>query len=87
MEVVRHVCPAAEVDQGTRPIRQMPLEHLNLGFTLGTRENHWMESHVQFGPDFPAFHTLPTSSVLISSPLLCRRLEPSSIYTFLSFRS
>lgn len=59
MEAVRHVCPAAEEDQGTRPIRQRPLEYLNLGFTLGIKESHWLESHVWFGPDIPASHALP----------------------------
>lgn len=73
MEAVRHVCPAAEEDQGTRPIRQRPLEHLNLGFTLGIKENHraGVSCLVWSLPPMP----VPTSSLFSPSPQLCHRLE------------
>lgn len=35
VEAVRHVCPAAEEDQGAGFVRQRPLEHFDTGFTLG----------------------------------------------------
>lgn len=68
MEVVRHVCPAAEEDQGTGIVRQIPLEHFDVGFALGIKDNPWLESHVQSGPDMTSLLSLspqpPTSSLL-----------------------
>lgn len=66
MEVVRHVCPAAEEDQGAGLVRQMPLEHFDTGFALGIKDDHWLESRVQSGPDIPAFST--TTSSLLYQP-------------------
>lgn len=40
MEAIRHICPAAEEDQGEGIIDQGPQEHFNEGFFLGT-EDGW----------------------------------------------
>lgn len=38
MEVERHVRPAAEEDQGAGVVRQVPLEHFDMGFALGIKD-------------------------------------------------
>lgn len=73
VEVVRHVCPAAEEDQGAGLIGQVPLVHFDLGFTLGVKENHWLESRVQSGPDIPASIPSPAGSLFNPGPQLCHR--------------
>lgn len=64
MEVERHVCPAAEEDQGTGLVGQVSLVHFDMGFVLGIKDNHRLESHAHSGSDTPAFSTTPTSSLL-----------------------
>jgi hypothetical protein len=38
MKAERHVCPAAEENQGTGLVRQIPLEHFDMGFALGIKD-------------------------------------------------
>lgn len=78
MEVVRHVGPAAEEDQGTGIVRQIPLEHFDVGFALGIKDNPWLESRVQCGPDMTSLLSLspnppPALFYTKPSPQLCHR--------------
>lgn len=87
----RHVCPAAEEDQGTGLVRQIPLEHFDMGFALGIKDKHWLEPRVRSGPDIPAFSITPASTLLYQPQptALSRRPEemrrPSHLAPVLSF--
>lgn len=70
MEAERHVCPAAEEDQGTGLARQISLVHFNMGFALGVKDNHMLSLALTFLPSLPLPPALFYTS---SSPQLCHR--------------
>lgn len=67
VEVERHVCPAAEEDQGTGLVRQISLVHFDMGFALGIKDKHRLESRAQSGPGIPAFSTT-TPALFYTNP-------------------
>lgn len=61
--MIRHICPAAEEDQGAGLVGQGPQVHFNVGCLLGMEGGCWLGSLLS-----PALNLLPGPPLSFGSP-------------------